>query len=135
MEMGAAAVMANTAIATAGDIPLMATAFKQAIAAGRAAYLAKPGRVLSQGARLIFTSNRLFGRQVSNMKIDQHTDPMDYQPNMEIITSDIMEQVLAARNAYDAAVYTEASVKQALTKDHLTPDDFAALLSPAAEAF
>ena len=43
------------------------------------------------------------------MKIDQHTDPMDYQPNMEIITSDIMEQVLAARNAYDAAVYTEAS--------------------------
>ena len=69
------------------------------------------------------------------MKIDQHTDPMDYQPNMEIITSDIMEQVLAARNAYDAAVYTEASVKQALTKDHLTPDDFAALLSPAAEAF
>lgn len=50
MEMGAAAVMANTAIATAGDIPLMATAFKQAIAAGRAAYLAKPGRVLSQGA-------------------------------------------------------------------------------------
>ena len=35
MEMGAAAVMANTAIATAGDIPAMAEAFKKAIEAGR----------------------------------------------------------------------------------------------------
>ena len=40
MEMGAAAVMANTAIATAGDIPAMAEAFKNAIQAGRQAYLA-----------------------------------------------------------------------------------------------
>ena len=50
MEMGAAAVMANIAIATAGDIPLMAAAFKQAVEAGRAAYLAGLGRVLEQGA-------------------------------------------------------------------------------------
>ena len=50
MEMGCAAVMANTAIATAGDIAAMASAFKLAIAAGRAAYLAKPGRVLEGGA-------------------------------------------------------------------------------------
>ncbi|MBQ5332948.1 MAG: thiazole synthase [Oscillospiraceae bacterium] len=45
MEMGAAAVMANTAIATAGDIPAMAEAFRKAIEAGRTAYLAKTGRV------------------------------------------------------------------------------------------
>ena len=45
MEMGAAAIMANTAIATAGDIPAMAEAFKKAIEAGRAAYLAGLGRV------------------------------------------------------------------------------------------
>ena len=50
MEMGAAAVMANTAIATAGDIVAMAGAFKAAIEAGRAAYLAGLGRVLSEGA-------------------------------------------------------------------------------------
>jgi thiazole synthase len=50
MEMGAAAVMANTAIATAGDIPAMAAAFKKAIEAGRAAYLAGLGRVLDKGA-------------------------------------------------------------------------------------
>ena len=45
MEMGAAAVMANTAIATAKDIPLMAEAFGKAIEAGRTAYLAGLGRV------------------------------------------------------------------------------------------
>lgn len=50
MEMGAAAVMCNTAIATAGDIPMMAEAFKKAIEAGRGAYLAGLGRVLAGGA-------------------------------------------------------------------------------------
>lgn len=66
------------------------------------------------------------------MKIDQHTDPMTYQPDMEIIASDIMQQVLAARSAYDENAYTTADVKQALLQEHLTPEGFAALLSPAA---
>ena len=50
MEMGAAAVMANTAIATAGDIPVMAEAFKKAIEAGRMAYLSGLGRIVEKGA-------------------------------------------------------------------------------------
>ena len=50
MELGAAAIMANTALATAGDLPLMASAFKDAINAGRKAYLAGLGRVLTRGA-------------------------------------------------------------------------------------
>ena len=50
MEMGSAAVMANTALATAGNLPLMAAAFKQAIEAGRKAYLSGLGRVLVRGA-------------------------------------------------------------------------------------
>ena len=45
MELGAAAVMANTGIATARDIPLMAKAFKEAIRAGRNAYLSGLGPV------------------------------------------------------------------------------------------
>ena len=49
MEMGAAAIMANTAIATAGDVPAMASAFKLAIEAGRKAYLTGMGRVLARG--------------------------------------------------------------------------------------
>ncbi|SFQ07335.1 thiazole synthase [Lachnospiraceae bacterium XBB1006] len=50
MEMGAAAIMANTALATARNIPQMASAFKAAIEAGRSAYLAGLGRVMSRGA-------------------------------------------------------------------------------------
>ena len=50
MEMGAAAIMANTAIATAGDVPAMAGAFRQAIEAGRTAYVTGMGRVLTRGA-------------------------------------------------------------------------------------
>lgn len=45
MEMGTAAIMANTAIATAGNLPLMASAFRDAINAGRKAYLAGCGAV------------------------------------------------------------------------------------------
>ncbi len=50
MEMGAAAIMANTAIATAGDVPAMAEAFKLAIEAGHLAYEAKLGRVQDKGS-------------------------------------------------------------------------------------
>lgn len=50
MEMGAAAIMANTAIATAGNIAEMAGAFRKAVEAGRSGYLAGPGRVLERGA-------------------------------------------------------------------------------------
>lgn len=49
MEMGAAAIMANTALATAGDLPLMAQSFRSAIEAGRKAYLSGLGRVLTRG--------------------------------------------------------------------------------------
>lgn len=50
MEMGVDAVMANTAIATAKDVALMAKAFRLAIESGRAAYLAGLGRVLNHKA-------------------------------------------------------------------------------------
>ncbi len=43
MEIGAAAVLVNTAVATAGDPVAMAQAFAFAVQAGRLAYLAGPG--------------------------------------------------------------------------------------------
>lgn len=42
--------MANTAIATAGNVAAMAGAFKKAIEAGRTAYLSGMGRVIDNGA-------------------------------------------------------------------------------------
>lgn len=47
MELGVSAIMANTAVATAGNIKQMAKAFKLAIEAGRLAYLSGPGRVIN----------------------------------------------------------------------------------------
>lgn len=41
MEMGADAVLANTAVATAGSPSILAQAFSQAVSAGRLAYLSK----------------------------------------------------------------------------------------------
>ncbi|MEG0315059.1 MAG: thiazole synthase [Erysipelotrichaceae bacterium] len=49
MELGASACLINTAVASASDPVLMATAFKEAIIAGRNAYLAGLGRVLDKG--------------------------------------------------------------------------------------
>jgi len=42
--------MQTTAIATAGDVRVMAEAFKKAIEAGRSAYLSGMGRTLERGA-------------------------------------------------------------------------------------
>lgn len=48
MEMGAAACLVNTAIASAGNPVLMAGAFGNAVRAGREAFLAKTGHVRSR---------------------------------------------------------------------------------------
>lgn len=50
MELGADAVLVNTAIATAGDPSGMAHAFKLGVRAGRAAYLAGRAPVLTAGS-------------------------------------------------------------------------------------
>ena len=49
MEMGVAAIMANTAVASADHIRGMAKAFGLAIQAGRLAYLSKLGPTLETG--------------------------------------------------------------------------------------
>jgi thiazole synthase len=59
MEMGAAAVMANTAVATAGNIRMMAEAFKKAIEAGRLAYLAGLGTCQRGSRRSILAADRI----------------------------------------------------------------------------
>lgn len=60
---------------------------------------------------------------------------MEYMEGMEKIESDIMDKVISARNSYQAESYTAADVRRALQKEQLDIEDFAALLSPAAEPF
>ncbi len=58
---------------------------------------------------------------------------MQYQPDMEILDSDMMERVLSARENYAPEEYTEKDVRRALTNaGNVSKQDFAALLSPAA---
>ena len=60
---------------------------------------------------------------------------MEYLPDMEVISSDIMEAVLTRTAAYDYDVYTAQDVQRALRQERLSIDDFGALLSPAALPF
>ena len=59
-------------------------------------------------------------------------DHMTYLPGMEDIGSEILDQVVEKMNAYDYDQYTAADVKRALAHSQRTPEDFQALLSPAA---
>ena len=72
---------------------------------------------------------------ISAKYITAETDHMAYQPGMDNIGSEIQDEVIARMNAYDADRYTDADVQRALNKDVLGPEDFAALLSPAAAPF
>lgn len=67
--------------------------------------------------------------------MSERIDHMAYLPGMEQIQPDIMKQVLARMDAYDCERYTAADVEAALKHDVCTPEDFAALLSPAAFPF
>lgn len=67
--------------------------------------------------------------------MEERIDHMKYLPGMEVIESDIQEQVISRMNAYDYNSYTEADVKRALAAEYPSVEDFAALLSPAAEPF
>lgn len=59
---------------------------------------------------------------------------MTYLPGMEILEhSTVIDEVLAKRNAFDYRRYGEEDVRRALAADRCSPEDFAALLSPAAE--
>lgn len=67
--------------------------------------------------------------------MEERIDHMKYLPGMEVIESDIQEQVISRMNAYDYNSYTETDVKRALAAEYPSVEDFAALLSPAAEPF
>lgn len=59
---------------------------------------------------------------------------MEYLPGMEVLEkSDLMDRVLKAAAEYRAESYTSEDVRAALGKETLSPYDFGALLSPAAQ--
>lgn len=65
----------------------------------------------------------------------QRINHMAYMPGMEVLESDVMDQVISRMEAYDYNQYTAADVLRALHHDSRTVEDYAALLSPAATPF
>ena len=62
-------------------------------------------------------------------------DHMKYLPDMEVIDSDMLDQVVAIHDSFNNDDFTEKDVRLALSKEHLDPRDFMALLSTAAAPF
>ena len=59
---------------------------------------------------------------------------MEYLPGMEVLEkSDLMDRVLKAAAEYRPESYTSEDVRAALGKETLSPYNFGALLSPAAQ--
>ena len=77
---------------------------------------------------------------ILNDEIKEHLkenriDHMTYLEGMEVLDSDIDKRVIEAAKAYDSDKYTAKDVRCALLHTNKTPEDFGALLSPAAMPF
>lgn len=87
------------------------------------------------------SENNHINESILNDEIREHQkenriDHMKYFPDMEILEdSDIMDRVINAMNEYDYTKYNAEDVKRAIARENRSPEDFAALLSPAALPF
>ena len=59
-------------------------------------------------------------------------DVMQYLPNMQIIESDMLDDLLAEYNKYDYNIYTKSDVERVLSKDSINIEDYKVLLAPVA---
>lgn len=78
------------------------------------------------------TNESIFNQDIKEWQKENRIDHMAYLPDMEVLQSDIQNRVIKARNGYDYNRYTTADVKKALDHENRSPEDFGALLSPAA---
>lgn len=66
---------------------------------------------------------------------EERCNHMTYMDDMEQIPHEILNKVMAEINSYRADDYTASDVLRATESDSCSPEDFKALLSPAAEPF
>ena len=69
------------------------------------------------------------------MTEEKRIDHMTYLPGMEILDSDMLDQVVAIHDSFNNEDFTNKDVRMALSKERLDPRDFMALLSTAAAPF
>ena len=66
---------------------------------------------------------------------ENRSNHMEYMPDMEVLDSDLLDRVVTDMESYDYDSYTAQDVRRALQHSRKTPEDFRALLSPAALPF
>jgi 2-iminoacetate synthase len=80
--------------------------------------------------------NSSYTADIKEFDPKNRVDHMKYFPDMEVLEdSDIQTAVIEAMNNYDYSKYTATDVLRAIGNEYRTQEDFAALLSPAAEPF
>ena len=73
--------------------------------------------------------------EIAENRKENRINHMNYLPDMEVIDSGIADEVINKMNAYNPDEYTKDDVLEALSKEVLSAEDFAALLSPAASGY
>ena len=79
-----------------------------------------------------FFNASIYDAQAQKYAQSCKSDHMQYLPDMEIIDSDLLELVVAARNKCQWEQYTIEDVQRALSREKHSIEDFKALLSSAA---
>lgn len=79
-----------------------------------------------------FFNASIYDAQAQKYAQSCKSDHMQYLPDMEILDSDLLEQVTAAKNKCQWEKYTIEDVKRALSREKRSIEDFKALLSLAA---
>lgn len=73
--------------------------------------------------------------EIAENKKENRINHMEYLPDMEVIDSGIADEVIKKMDEYNPDEYTKDDVLEALNKEVLSVEDFAALLSPAASEY
>lgn len=81
------------------------------------------------------TNVSILNQEIKEWQKENRIDHMAYLPDMEVLQSDIQDRVIKAMDGYDYNQYTAWDVKNALDHENRSPEDFGALLSPAALPF
>jgi len=79
-----------------------------------------------------YFNESIYSNEAAAYNAAHPTDHMSYLPDMEVLDSDLLEQVTKIRESADFARYTADDVRRALSHETKSMEDFAALISPAA---
>ncbi len=87
--------------------------------------------------RIIVEKNNdsILSPEIIDYQKQVHSSIWEYAPHMEVLSSNIDQEVVAQAKQYDYTRYTASDVRRALENERCSIRDFQALLSPAAKHY